>query len=350
MRVKWFLAAALALIAGSTSYALAQDEGSGGTSEESTTTETTSVETTETTYTGDTITLKGVKIGEKKIELTIPIFETYEFEAPVGYKGVDDFFVVREANSNVRQGKFEVETKIDFWSTHKSGRGRDDDFKVTPSIKYGITDMINVELEVMPINLFDGTEINGVSGSNDGTGDLNLKLFFQVLAEKDLIPAIAVWSETRIPTGEGSEKMDQTFHVNMTKTVCKNVRWHMQHYIRSANGARGDGDRDWGWDDQWYENDRSHGDEEGIGDRRHFQWGIGTGFDYAINEKNLLVFNYMNRSSNYYGNSNSNVLGAGWVHSLNESNKIMVGVDYDDNHGDAEGARWLTKAQWSVSF
>lgn len=344
MRRQWILAALFAVSASGASVVFAQDEGG------TTTTETTVTETTTTETSCDTITVRGLKIGEKKIELCIPIFETYEFDAPVGYRGVDDFFVVREANSNVRQGQFQIETKVDFWATHKSGRGRDDDFKITPSVKYGITDQINVELEVLPINLFDGTAINGVDGSNDGTGDLNLKLFFQLVCEKDLIPAVAVWSETRIPTGEGSEKMDQTFHLNLTKTVCKNVRWHFQNYIRSANGARGDGDRDWGWNDPWYYRDRRHGDEEGIGDRRHFQWGIGTGFDYQINECNLLVLNYMNRSSNYYGNANSNVLGAGWVHHLSDKQQIMVGIDYDDNHGDAEGARWTTKAQWSIAF
>ncbi len=337
MRKNWILLAALAAWACTPAISQAQDN---GTSERVISEET----TTETIETRDTVTVKGLRIGEKKIELTIPIFESADIEVPVGYRGVDDFFTVREANSNVRQGQFQLETRFNFWSTHKSGRGHDDDLSLSPSIKYGITDMINVELEVLPLMFFDGREINGASGTQNGNGDLNLKLYFQLLCEQDYIPAVAVWSETRLPTGDGSEKMDQTFHLNLTKTVHECVRIHMQSYIRSANGARGDGDRDWDWTpDRW-------GSGETVGDRRHFQWGMGLGMDYTIDEKNLLVFNYMNRSSNYYGNSNSNTLGAGWVHHINDCQQLMIGLDYDDNHGRFEGPRWAAKAQWSISF
>lgn len=345
MRVKKSLVALLGVLAWNTPYALAQDNGAAD-SDSTVTRESTTEVTTETTMepTGDTVNVKGVRIGEKKVELTIPVFETYDISVPAGYRGVDDFFVVREANSNVRKNQFQLEFKTG-WSTYDSNRGKDDDWTVTPSIKYGITDMINVELEVLPINIGDGTEINGYSGSNDGTGDLNLKLYWQLLAERDLIPALALWSETRIPTGEGSEKMDETVHLNLTKTVHERVRVHLEGFLKSANGARGDGDRDWRWDRRIF-----HDDDEGIGDRRHFQWGLGMGADYKVDEKNLIVLNYMNRSSEYYGNGNANILGAGWVHHLTDKQQIMVGLDYCDYHGNNEGPRWTTKAQYSISF
>ncbi|HWL91946.1 MAG TPA: hypothetical protein VNT79_00280 [Phycisphaerae bacterium] len=352
MHRKWTLVAALAAICAFSTAAWAQEQDTETTETTETRTETTetTTETETTTYETETIvtdeecvTVKGVRIGTKKVELEIPVFESYEIETPVGYRGVDDFFFVREANPNVRKGQWQVEMKA-AWMTYKAGSRRDDDITMTPSVKYGIIDQLNAELEVLPINFGDGGHISNFGNTRDGTGDLNLKLFWQVVTEKDWVPAIALWSETRIPSGSHSEKMDQTVHLNLTKTVHQCVRIHATGFLRSANGGRGDFNRDRGDDID------GPFDPPDIGDRRHVQWGLGGGVDVKLDEKNLLVGNFMNQSSNYYGNSNTHLLGVGWVHHINECQQLMVGVDYADSHGAYELPRWLGKVQYSISF
>lgn len=362
MQNRWTLAAGVgallftssAVWAGGSPLALNQEEGSSETTTE-TTTETT-IETTETTVSSGGNTVKGIRLGEKEVCFKLPCLETFDVEAR-GYLGVDDFFWVREANPNVRGGQWQIETKA-AWTTWKSGLGHDDDLLFTPSIKYGITDDLNVELEVLPLNIGDGARIDGYRDSRDGMGDLNLKLFWRFLEEQDLIPAMALWTETRIPFGAHSEKIDATAHLNLTKTIHEKIRVHATGYLTTANGARGDGDRDPGerggrrnrWVYRGWGFNNGDLDDYWIGDRRHVQWGLGMGFDYSIDEKNLLVMNYLNKSSDYYGNANTNIIGAGWVHHLTDNQQLLVGVDYADTRGTFEGPRWTTKAQWSISF
>lgn len=299
---------------------------------ETTTSEVTRVETYETETTGETANVMALRYTEKKIEFSIPWVEAYSEEVPVGYRGVDDFFIVREANPNVRQGQWQLELG-GRWSTYSGKHDRDDNIHTTHSIKYGITDDLNAELEVLPINLGDGGEIEGFDDvDRDGAGELNAKLFWRFVHERDWTPAMALWTELRIPTGEGSSKVDNTWHLSITKTLAKNLRGHLQGMVKTANGGRGDED------------------SLEIGDRRHFQWGAGAGLDYSIDDKNLLVLNYMNKTSNYYGKGNTNTVGAGWVHHLTESQQLMVGVDYADSHGRNEDPRWTGKLQWSITW
>lgn len=267
-------------------------------------------------------------------------------DGPAGsdYLGVDDFFRVREANPNVKDCVWQFELKS-AWSTWRSGSGRDDDLTFSPSIKYGVTEDLFLEFEVLPVNIGDGGDFaargdvsgrrgrpnRGISG-DEGNGEINLKLFWRFLREQDVMPAMAVWSELRLPTGEGSEKMDWNIHLNMTKTIFDRFRAHLTGWAETANGSRGD-----------FDNDR-------FGGRRDFQWGFGTGVDYSLDESNVLVLNYENRSSNYDGNANVNSFEAGWVHHLSASQQLMVGAVYDDVRGLQEGPRWTGKVQWSVAF
>ena len=259
-----------------------------------------------------------------------------------GYLGVDDFFRIREANPNVKscQWQFELNSA---WSTFRSGAGRDDDWTVGASLKYGITDDVFAEFEVLPVNFGDGSDFSARSNrfrfgrrrnvtGDDGNGESNLKLFWRFLREQDIMPAMAVWSELRLPTGEGSSKMDWNIRLNATKTIWDRFRAHMAGWLETDNGARG------GFDNRFF------------GDRRNFQWGMGAGVDYSLDEQNVLVLNYENRSSEYDGNSNTNSFEAGWVHHLSPSQQLMVGTVYDDTRGFQEGPRWTAKVQWSVAF
>ncbi len=310
-----------ATVALSCQFALAQENGDGGSAQ-----------------------VMGLRWGKTQVEL--PMLETYQLDVVVeGYRGVDDVFLIREANPNISAGQWQFELAMG-WDIWKSGDGHDDDFTLTPSIKYGISDDMNIELEVLPINLGDGSRIDGVEEFNggtglfendndakDGLGELNVKFFWRLAEEQGIAPAVALWSEVRIPSGDNSEKFDGTLHLNTTKTIADGVRSHLTGFVKTANGSRGD------WD------------LNSIGDRRDFQWGVGTGLDFAVDDQNLLIVNYMNRSSEYDGNKTTNSLELGWVHHLSDTQQLQLATRYNDTKGGfEEGPRWSTNVQWSVAW
>lgn len=209
--------------------------------------------------------------------------EAEEGEGLWGYRGVSSFFNIREANSNVRQGEWEFEF-IAGWKTQSDGE--DDEIELEQSLKFGVTDEFHVELEVVQPTIGDGGE--------SGAGDLNLTLFYTFLKETEALPALGGFGEMRIPSGDGSSGVDGTFSLIATKTFARNCRAHFQGYVKTANGSSG-------------------ADE---GERRYFQWGLGPGFDYRINDNNLVLLNYLHRSSEEEEVHNANILEFGSVHKL----------------------------------
>lgn len=232
------------------------------------------------------------------------------------YLGISDFFNVREANVNTTQGEWEVELEGE-WVT--GAGGGDDDFTFTPNIKYGLTDDLFIELEVLPLNLGDG--------GDQGNGDLALQLFYQVARETDTLPAFAVWVEGRFPSGEGSSGVDGELHLNVTKTLATNLRGHVEGFFVTANGGRGDEDEN----------------------RRAFQWGTGVGVDYQINDQTICTLNYLNRVSNERGQSNQNILEIGGVREIAEHQHLKLAIDIGlDGHDDTPdfGAKVLWSIEW----
>ena len=242
------------------------------------------------------------------------------------YKEVSDFFNIREANASLKCGEWEFEMTT-LWSTYYSSAHHDDNIGLEPSIKYGITDELFVELEVLPINLGDGEK-------GTGNGDLAFQLFWQFLKEQDWVPAMAIWAETRLPTGVGSEKMDAELHLNITHHICDHFRAHLEGFLETANGWAGDPDVD------------PSGEED---DRRHFQWGVGPGFDYQLNPCNMLILNWLNKSNDLYGLPNNNIVELGWVYEINDNQHLKAAVDAE-THERTEDEHWTAKLQWSIEW
>ncbi|HKQ46860.1 MAG TPA: hypothetical protein VJZ71_02185 [Phycisphaerae bacterium] len=239
-----------------------------------------------------------------------------------GYKEVSDFFNIREANPQVSACEWEFELGAD-WATRSDGE--DDEFGLEQTIKYGITDDIFVELEVQEPSLGDG--------GDQGTGDLNLILFERVLKETECLPAIGLQQEMRIPSGDGSSGVDGRFHLVLTKHIIDKLRVHLDGYIETANGSQGASDED--------------------EDRRHFQWGVGPGFDYEIDEQTLVLINYLNRSSEEYGHHNQNILELGAVREIARTEctaqhvKIAADIGLD---GQEETPNFGAKLMWSIDW
>ena len=230
------------------------------------------------------------------------------------YRQLSDFFNVREANVNTEAGEWELELE-GAWST---GGGGDDDFAFTPNIKYGLNDDMFIEAEILPLTIGDG--------GNQGNGDIGLQLFYQFTRETDTLPAFAAWAEARFPTGDGSSGVDGELHFNLTKTLMTDVRWHLEGFVETANGGRGD-----------------EGDH-----RRSFQWGAGIGFDYQIDDLTICTVNYLNRSSEEYGNSNQQILEIGGVREIAENQHLKLALDIglDDDETPDFGVKILWSIEW----
>ncbi len=256
--------------------------------------------------------------GATKTETTVQA--STESEDKYGYHEVSDFFNIREANPQVSKGEWELEVTSE-WATRSNGE--DDDFGLEQSIKYGITDDIFVELEVVEPSLGDG--------GDQGNGDLNLILFERVLKENETLPAIGLQQEMRIPSGDDSSGVDGTFSLIFTKHIVDKLRAHLEGYIETANGSQGAG-----------------GD-----DRRNFQWGVGPGFDYQIDDKTLALINYLNRSSEDYGHHNQNILELGVTREIAKTDRTEQIVKFATDiglDGQEETPNFGVKLLWEIGW
>ncbi len=223
---------------------------------------------------------------------------------PYQFNGVSSFFNVREANPNVEQGEFEFEFTSG-WETESTGgdnggrrrwwsgrgsnrRDTDDDMWAAQAIRYGVTDDFFVELQVLQPAFGDG--------GDSGAGDMNLKLFYRFLQETDELPAIAGMAAMRIPSGDGSSGVDGRFDAIITKTLADRFRVNLQGWVQTVNGSSGASDA-------WL---------------RPFRWGVGPGFDFQIDDNNVIVLNYMHQVSEEVGQHNQNILELGSAHDLGE--------------------------------
>lgn len=241
--------------------------------------------------------------------------ETPDWEGDLGYREISDFFNVREANANVRQGEWEWELEGG-WST---GSGGDDDGFFASSIKYGYMDELFIELDVLPIEFGDG--------GDRGAGDLGLTMFWQFAWEYEWTPAMALWASMRAPTGDGSEKIDGEVHFNVTRTLAPKFRGHLEGFVLSANGAR-DGSEDV---------------------RRHFQWGAGGGFDYQFSDATIGTINYLHTSSQEYGHKNNHVVQVGVAHKVAENQTLKLALDFGVD-GLNETPNVGAKLQWALQW
>ncbi len=247
-----------------------------------------------------------------------------------GYLEVSRFYNVREAYSNVEAGEWELEVE-GAWEKFNDS----DDFSTAVSIKYGYTDTLHIELELMSIELFEG--------GGRGAGDLELLLFNQFTGDTGDSPAFAAWIAARFPTGDGSNGIDGELHLNFTKDLGNGWRGHLEGFGKVNDGERGDG----GGGNDFFDDDSGFfGDDD---DRRSFQWGVGVGFDYQCGENGLGIINYLNESSELEGNARVQTLELGYVHHLNADEALKFAFDINLDGHDASGD-FAAKIQWALEF
>jgi len=238
-----------------------------------------------------------------------------DVESEFHYREISGFFNIREAYANVGKGEWEFETWVE-WETQS---GQRDTYGPAASLKYGITDTFYAEIELLPLTLGQG--------GDQGNGDIALQLFKELWKEGDVVPAMGLWGEMRIPSGQGSSGVDVELAGALTKTVAPNLRMHFNGFIMSANGSRG-------------------GDDD---ERRPFQWGAGPGVDYSFSDDTIATVNYLNRCNEDEGEPNENVIEFGLAQRLapNQHLKLAVEVGADGHESTPNlGAKVLWSIEW----
>jgi hypothetical protein len=236
-----------------------------------------------------------------------------------GHRGATEFFNVREAYSDVTKGMWEFGVT----GTYSTQRAEKHDFfGMTQYLLYGITDDMNLEVTV--------AEPMGYGG--EGVGELGLRLFNTFWHEGEILPAFGGAAQLRIPTGFGSSNVDGVFTGTLTKTLCSKFRANFQGQVAVASGAQG---------------------QNPVANRRPFQWSVGPGFDYQLCDNTLVLLNYLQKSSDYDGQHNNNIMEAGVVHSFPKTgmfkHTIKAAVDWTLD-GQATTPNFAAKLLWAVDW
>lgn len=235
------------------------------------------------------------------------------------YRGVNDWFQVREAYSDVQACEWLFGVGY-VWTT---GEHRRDWNELKQVVKYGITDTLHVSLGV--------SEPLGYGG--DGVMESNLTVFNTFWDEGDILPAFGGYASMRIPTGSESNGVDGKFGGIFTKEICPGFRAHFEGWVATVNGQQGH-------IDDWF----------GKPDYQHFQWALGPGFDVALGEDTLLLMNFLHGNNPVEGQRNYNTVEFGVVHRFGETANCyhLVKVATDLNLHQEDPYRLGAKLAWEI--
>lgn len=236
------------------------------------------------------------------------------------YRGVNEFFNIREAYSDVECGEWEIGAGA-WWDT---GDRRRDHVEIAEWVKLGITDNLHIAVK--------NSQPLGYGG--DGAGETFLRVFNTFIREQDgeWWPAFAGYLDMRIPTGHESDGVDGRMGGILTKQLNDCLRIHFEGWVATVNGVQG------------------YRDYYGTYDYRHFQWGLGPGIDYAIGEDTLIVANYLHQVNPRYGDNNVNTVEAGIVHRFGETENCyhLLKAGCDLNLCDDAPYRFGAKFAWEM--
>lgn len=198
------------------------------------------------------------------------------------------------------------------WVTSEMPANNDDendDHQATPAIVWGIDEYWEWAISVPYWFSEDGQDR---PGELDGNYDTFSTLQWRFREQDGCIPAMAIATTLRIPTGDESNKVDLEGRLILTNQYESGLRSHFNAFAVTVNG----------------DNDEN---------ARHFQWGFVVGMDGPLNDENTLrwVADYMHRSSYNYGRGNVNMLEAGFEWAIDDCNALSLsaqfGLDGEDD-------------------
>ncbi len=189
---------------------------------------------------------------------------------------------------------------------NRRGDDTDDAWSVTPVVVWGVAE--NWEMSfALPIR-----NVENLSDATDGNFDTYFGLLWR-FKEQDgtWSPAMALASNLRIPTGEGSNGVDWELRLAMTNEYDSGIRSHLNFFGITANG-------------------------DNVENLRHFQYGAVAGLDGCLfgHEELRWVADYMYRISDHDGGGGQNIGEAGVQWQLDDTSKIGFSVQASLDHAD----------------
>lgn len=185
---------------------------------------------------------------------------------------------------------------------------QNDDHQITPTIVWGIDEYWEWAITVPYWFSEDGQDR---PGELDGNYDTFSTLQWRFMEQDGNIPAMAISTTLRIPTGDESNKMDLEGRLILTNQYDSGIRSHVNVFATTVNG----------------DNDEN---------ARHFQWGLVVGADGPLCDDGSVrwVADLMHRSSYSYGRGNINQLELGWEWAIDDQNSlgmsVQLGLDGED--------------------
>ncbi len=212
--------------------------------------------------------------------------------------------------SSLTAGHVHLRLRYNWVTSEKPANNDDenDDHQFTPAIVWGIDENLEWAISVPYWFSEDGQDR---PGELDGNWDTFSTLHWRFLEQDGNIPAMAVSTTLRIPTGDESNKMDLEGRLIFTNQWDSGIRSHFNAFGTSVNG----------------DNDEN---------ARHFQWGFVLGADGPLCDDGSVrwVADLMHRSSYSYGRGNINQLELGWEWAIDDANalgmSVQLGLDGED--------------------
>lgn len=198
-----------------------------------------------------------------------------------------------------------------------NGGDSDDDFIIVPHLVWGVAE----NLEIGIANSIWLGDSGDRGPDRDGNYDTHLSTLWRFRDQEGCWPAMALAGRARIPTGDGSSGVDGELRLILTNTYDSGIRSHFNAFGITVNG----------------DNERSnrYALPENLPDSRHFQWGFVLGVDGPLSDDGSTrwVADYVHRSSYNYGSSNINLLELGiqWAAADKHAFGINTQIGLDDN-------------------
>lgn len=181
----------------------------------------------------------------------------------------------------------------------------DDAWTIQPAVVWGAAENLEVSFTV-PIR-----NIENLSDATDGNYDTYFGLLYRLKEQQDYWPAIALASNLRIPTGDGSNGVDWELRLAMTNEYESGIRSHLNFFGATVNTNN-------------YPN------------ARDFQYGAVAGLDGPLCADGAVrwVVDYEYRISDQDGGGRQNTGEAGWQWQINECSKLGMSVQASLDHAE----------------
>lgn len=149
------------------------------------------------------------------VSLISPVFagDFQIVEQPAAVKDLRDLEADRpdatESPRTVDAGRFQIESSVVDYARDRSGGAEFETWTIgETNIKYGLNDSMDLQLIIAPY-VREITHVNGVRDEVEGTGDITLRLKWNLWGNDEGRTALALFPYIKAPTGSSDISNDE---------------------------------------------------------------------------------------------------------------------------------------------